>query len=172
MVRLQKALAKLSTQFGGAPPVKALSRELGLREEETALLLAVLKQPARLDAPVRGAEGQTIGETIPDPIPARPVEAIHRARLQRELEELLACLPPREAQVLRWRFGLAGERDHTLRQIGDRIGLSHERIRQIEHDAIQRLRELAEERADGAVRDEWNECASWELTRGAQVQAR
>jgi len=74
--------------------------------------------------------------------------------------------------VLRWRFGPAREPGHTLREIGDRIGLSRDRVRQIERDAIQRLRGLAEERADGAVRDEWNECASWGLTREARGQAR
>jgi RNA polymerase sigma factor (sigma-70 family) len=172
MFRLRKALAKLSTEFGRAPPVKALSRELGLGEEETEFLLEVLKHPVSLDAPVLGAEEQTLGETIPDSIPARRVEAIHRTRLQREVKDLLAHLPAREAQVLRWRFGLPGEHDHTLREIGDRIGLSRERIRQIERDAIQRLRGLAEERADGAVRDEWNECTSGGLTREARGQAR
>jgi RNA polymerase sigma factor (sigma-70 family) len=174
MFRLRKALAKLSTEFGRAPPVKALSRELDLGEEETEFLLEVLKYPVSLDAPVRGAGDLTIGETIPDPIPTRPVEAIHRARLQREVKDLLAHLPARERQVLRWRFGLAGERDHTLREIGDRIGLSRERIRQIERDAIQRLRGLAEEGVlpDGILHDERNECTSWELTREAYGQAR
>jgi RNA polymerase primary sigma factor len=174
MFRLRKALAKLSTEFDGAPPVKALSRELGLGGEETEFLLEVLKHPVSLDAPVLGTAEQTLGETIPDPIPARPVEAIHRARLQREVKDLLAHLPAREGQVLRWRFGLAGECDHTLREIGDRIGLSRERVRQIERDAIQRLRKLAEEDVlpDGILHDERNECASWELAREAYGQAR
>ena len=174
MFRLRKALAKLSTELGRAPPLKALSRELGLGAEEAESLIAALKRPASLDAPVRGAEGKTIGETIPDPIPARPVEAIHRARLQREVGDLLAHLPPREGQVLRWRFGLAGGHDHTLREIGDRIGLSRERIRQIERDAIQRLRGLAEQGVlpDGILHDEWNECTSWDLTCEAYGQAR
>ena len=167
--RLRKALAKLSTQFDRAPPVKALSRELGLGEEEAEFLIEVLKHPASLDAPVLGTEEQTLGDTIPDPIPARPVEAIDRARLQREVKDLLAHLPAREAQVLRWRFGLAGEHDHTLRELGDRIRLSGERVRQIERDAIQRLRGLAEERA---VHDERNECTSWDLTREAHGRAR
>ena len=137
-------------------------------------LTAVLEHPASLDAPGLGTEQQTLGETIPDLIPVRPVEAIHRVRLQRELKELLTHLPPREARVLRWRFGLAGERDHTLQQIGDRIGLSRERIRQIERDAIRRLRGLAEEGVlpDGILHDERNECTSWELTREARGQAR
>ncbi len=174
MFRLRKALAKLSTEFGRPPPLKALSRELELGEEEPRILIAVLEHPVSLDAPVRAAEGQTIGETLPDPIPTNPVEAIHWTRLQREVEGLLAHLPPRESQVLRWRFGLAGELDHTLRQIRDRIGLSRERIRQIERDAIQRLRKLAEEGVlpGGILRDERNECASWELTREAHGDAR
>ncbi len=76
--------------------------------------------------------------------------------------------------ALRWRFGLVGGHDHTLREIGDRIGLSRERIRQIERDAIQRLRGLAEEGVlpDGILHDERNECTSWELTREAYGQAR
>ncbi len=172
--RLRKALAKLSTQFNRAPPVKALSRELGLGEEETEFLIEVLKHPVSLDTPVLGTEEQTLGDTIPDPIPAGPVEAIHRARLQRDVKDLLAHLPAREAQVLRWRFGLAGEPNHTLREIGDRIGLSSERIRQIERDAIQRLRKLADEDIlpDGILHDERNEFTSWDLTREPHGQAR
>ncbi|MBW2420038.1 MAG: sigma-70 family RNA polymerase sigma factor [Deltaproteobacteria bacterium] len=169
LFRLRKALAKLSTEFDSAPPVEALSRELGLGEEETESLIEVLKHPISLDAPLLGAEGQTLGETIPDSIPTRPVEAIHEARLQREVKNLLARLPAREARVLRWRFGLAGGDDHTLREIGDRIGLSGESVRQIERKAIQRLRKLAEERGEGAVHELRDECTSREPTREARV---
>ena len=74
--------------------------------------------------------------------------------------------------AIRWRFGLVGGHDHTLREIGDRTGLSRDRVRRIERGAIQRLRGLAEVCADGAVRDERNQCISWGLTLEASGEAR
>jgi RNA polymerase primary sigma factor len=145
MLRMRTAVAKLSTALGRAPTVKELSRELDLEEPETEKLIEAFKNPLSLDAP--NAVGETtIGEGVPDPIPAHPVEAIYQARLQRQLKGMLARLPLRERQVLRWRFGLGGKHNHTLQEIGDRLGLSRERARQLESVAIEKLRKMAEER--------------------------
>jgi RNA polymerase primary sigma factor len=143
---MRTAVAKLSTTLGRAPNVEELSRELGLEEPETETLIEAFKNPLSLDVPSASGE-TTIGERIPDPIPAHPVEAIHVARLRRQMKGMLARLPLRERQVLRWRFGLGGKRNHTLQEIGDRLGLSRERARQLESAAIGKLRKMAEDRA-------------------------
>jgi len=146
MLRMRTAVAKLSTVLSRAPTVKELSQELDLEEPETEKLIEAFKNPLSLDAPNAGGE-TTIGEGVADPIPAHPVEAIYQARLQRQLKGMLARLPLRERQVLRWRFGLGGKHNHTLQEIGDRLGLSRERARQLESVAIGKLRKMAEERA-------------------------
>jgi RNA polymerase primary sigma factor len=146
MRHLRRAFAKLSTQLHDAPGPKELSRELGVTEEETEFLVGVLGKPTSLDAPDAKAPERTIGEAIPDPIPVQPVEAIHRHRLEHELENLLAQLDARERKILRWRFSLQGHREHTLQEIGERLELSRERVRQIENAALQRLRKIADER--------------------------
>jgi RNA polymerase primary sigma factor len=146
MRHLRKAFAKLSTQLHGAPGPRELSRELGVREEEAEFLVGILGQPTSLDAPDLKAPERTIGEAIPDPLPVQPVEAIHRHRLEQELEKLLAKLDARERQILRWRFSLQGQREHTLQEIGEQLELSRERVRQIENAALRKLRKIAEER--------------------------
>ena len=91
----------------------------------------------------RGARPTTVASYF------REIEA------QRRLAILLSRLPARERQVLRWRFGLAGGRDHTLEQIGGQLGLSRERVRQIESTALARLQAMAaRERPPRALREE------------------
>ena len=144
MLKLRRALARLSTELGRAPTTTELSRELGIGEQETDALLDLLRKPISLDAPMLGAGEKAFGEAIPDPVAVHPWEGIDRALLQGQLHDLLGNLAPRERQVLSWRFGLRNERDHTLQEIGNRLGLSRERIRQIEAAALEKLRKLVD----------------------------
>ncbi len=144
MLKLRRVLSRLSTKLGREPATTELSHELGTGERETDVLLDLLRKPISLDAPMLGAGDKTIGEAIPDPVAVHPWEAIDRALLQGELHDLLAKLAPRERQVLSWRFGLTNGRDCTLREIGNRLGLTRERIRQIEAVALRKLRKLVD----------------------------
>ncbi len=144
VLKLRRALARLSTELGRAPATTELSHELGIGERETDVLLDLFRKPISLDAAMLGAGDKPFGEAIPDPVAVHPWEAIDRALLQRQLHDLLGNLAPRERQVLSWRFGLTNDRDHTLQEIGDRLGLSRERIRQIEAVALRKLRKLVD----------------------------
>ena len=144
VLKLKRALARLTTELGRAPATTELSRELGIGHQETDGLLDLLSKPISLDAPIPGAGDKTIGEAIPDPVAVQPWEAMDRARVQRQLRDLLCSLRPRERQVLSWRFGLTNDCACTLQEIGDRLGLTRERIRQIESAALRKLRKLVE----------------------------
>ena len=149
MFKLRRALARLSTELGRAPATTELSRELGIGEQETDVLLDLLRKPISLDAPMLDAGDKPFGEAIPDPVAVHPWETIDRALLQGQLHDLLGNLAPRERQVLSWRFGLTNDRDHTLQEIGNRLGLTRERIRQIENAALRKLRKLVDGHALG-----------------------
>ena len=157
VLKLGRTSARLSTRLGRAPSTTELSRELGIEEQEIGALLDLSRRPISLDTPIPGAGDKTIREATPDPVAVQPWEAIDHALLQGQLHDLLAKLPARERQVLSWRFGLGDDRDHTLEAIGNKLGLSRERIRQIETAALRTLRMLV----DGYVLGDeaWPPCA-------------
>lgn len=85
-------------------------------------------------------EDAVLGDFIEDAESPKPEELASHNLLKQQLEQVLSDLPPREARVLKMRFGLMDERIHTLRETGERMGVTRERIRQIEAKALQRLR--------------------------------
>jgi RNA polymerase sigma factor (sigma-70 family) len=115
-------------------------------EEQVEDLIRVNQKLVSLEDPLLGLDDRTVEDLIADPAGADPADVIDCDRIGPELGDLLRDLPRREQRVLRWRFGLGGERPHTLQEIGDRLGLSRERIRQIESGALAELRRRVEER--------------------------
>jgi RNA polymerase primary sigma factor len=95
--------------------------------------------PVSLEATVT-EDGHALGDIVRDDNAPSPDDVAYRALLHQQVQAALAALPERERVVLQLRFGLAGQRPHTLREIGLRLGLTHERTRQIEAAALCRLR--------------------------------
>jgi RNA polymerase primary sigma factor len=145
-LRLQRVREAISNRLGHPPETGELSAALRMSEEQVEDLLLVSQKPVSLEDPLFGSDNRTVADAIADPAGANPVEAIDRDRIAPELGDLFSDLPRRERQVLRWRFGFGGERPHTLQEIGDRLELSRERIRQIESAALAELRRRIEER--------------------------
>jgi RNA polymerase sigma factor (sigma-70 family) len=145
-MRYRSAMKQLSTTLGRTPTTKELAKELEISEKQVETLSRIRQKPASLDAPIRNSEDDSIGDMLEDTEAADPVENLHRAQLTGALDSLLVELSDRERDVLSWRFGLAGQRGHTLQEIADRLGLSRERVRQIQAGAIHRLREIGSER--------------------------
>ena len=100
---------------------------------------------ASLEEPIGESEDTTLGWTLEDPDAPSPEEAAAGSMLREEVERALDTLPPRHAMILRLRFGLRDGRTHTLAQIADRLGVSRERVRQLESEALNRLRALKAE---------------------------
>ena len=131
---------RLSTELGHTPTPRELAEELEIAEKQVEMLMRIDQWPASLDAPVHPAENESLGDLLEDPKVLDPVEELHQAWLTQEVESLLLGLSPRERDVLSWKFGLVGERGLTLQEIADRLGLSRERVRQIQVAAIRKLR--------------------------------
>jgi RNA polymerase sigma factor (sigma-70 family) len=145
-LRYKRVLEQLSISLGRAPTTKELAKELGVHEKQVEMLSRIRQKPASLDAPIRNSEEESLGDLIEDTETINPVDEIHREQLTGALDSLLVHLTERERDVLSQRFGLGGKPGHTLQEIANLLGLSRERVRQIQAGAIARLRELGFER--------------------------
>ena len=97
-------------------------------------------EPLSLESPVGDEEDSELGYFIEDEVSLTPVQSAYQSLLKEKLEEILSTLTPREARVLRLRFGLDDGRTYTLEEVGQKFGLTRERIRQIEGRALRQLR--------------------------------
>jgi RNA polymerase primary sigma factor len=143
LLQHRRASGVLARRLGREPDAHEMAREMRLRVDEVETLLALRQRPVSMDAPLPGAESRRLEDTLPDEAAASPVEALDAERWERGLEDLLAGLDGREQKVIVWRFGLRGHEEHTLQQIGEMLGISRERVRQIEAGALQKLRGAA-----------------------------
>ena len=114
-----------------------------LTEEDVKNILTYLQNPVSLETPV-GEDGEnSLGDMVEDKREATPEEAMNVLVEQEEVKELLEQLSDREQQVIRLRYGLGNEKTHTLEEIGDILGVTRERVRQIEARAMEKLRKNA-----------------------------
>jgi len=138
--KLHKTSQRLEQDFGRQPTPEEIAEEVGLEPDRVHWMLRVSQLPLSLERPV-GKEGETeLSSFIEDETAPSPAQSAERHLLREELEEMLSTLTPREARVLRLRFGLLGDRGYTLEEIGQKLGVTRERVRQIERQALRRLR--------------------------------
>lgn len=142
--RRRSAEQALRQQLGRAPDDDELAVALGVRREALAEAQGLANPGVSLQAPLAGAEDMTLEDRLADDEALDPVEILDAPRRRDGLGRELAGLPERERRVLEWRFGLAGDAPLTLAEIGRRLGLSRERVRQLERRALETLRERPE----------------------------
>jgi RNA polymerase primary sigma factor len=137
---LYKTAYNMEQKNGRQPSPEELASQLDLDPEYVRWMFKVSWQPMSLEQP-SGEDGETeLGQFIEDDRLPGPGESAQENLLQEKVEEVLATLSPREACILRMRFGLPNGHAHTLEQVGRKFGLTRERIRQIEGKALRRLR--------------------------------
>jgi RNA polymerase primary sigma factor len=140
LTKLARARTNLAQKLGRQPIEEELASETGLPSKKIESLLKMTSSvPASLDAPV-GEEGGQLGDFIADQVIPRPEEQATASLLREELSRTLESLTPRERRVIELRFGLGNERSRTLVEVGTELGLTKERIRQIEKEALTKLR--------------------------------
>ncbi len=138
--RLYKAARQLEQENGRKPTPEEIAEELDLEPRKVQWMLKVSWQPLSLERPVGEEEDSELGSFIEDDSTPTPTQSAHQNLLREKVEEVLATLTPREARILRLRFGLTNGRAYTLEEVGQKFGLTRERIRQIEGKALRRLR--------------------------------
>ena len=140
MSRVYRASQALVQELGRKPSLAEIADAIGAPEEKVQIALRSMHEPKSLDAPL-GADGDsTLGDLIEAAQEPSPLQTAIHAALSLETERLLETLTPREASIVRMRFGLGGAGERTLEQVGEKFGVTRERIRQIEAKAIARLK--------------------------------
>ncbi len=139
--RLYKAARQLEQECGRPPTPEEIAQEMGLEPDKVRWMLRVSWRPMSLERPI-GEDGESdeLGSFIEDRTTPMPTEDASQRLLAEKIQEMLTTLSPREARILRLRFGLVDGCSHTLEEVGQRFGLTRERIRQIEGKALRRLR--------------------------------
>ena len=137
LVRTSRALVQ---QMGREPSAEELAEKMEIPLDKVRKVLKVVKQPISLETPVGEEEDSCLGDLIEDTHVLAPSEAVVGMNLCDQARKAMATLTPREEQVLRLRFGIDEERDHTLEEVGHQFAVTRERIRQIEAKALRKLR--------------------------------
>lgn len=140
MSKMKYAMRDLEDQLGRLPTVDELSRHMDLSPKKLRIIRKAIRA---VNSPTQSgsSDGElTINELVADTNTPTPDEAVVADDDIRQLQEMLANIDEREAAILRLRYGLAGDDPKTLKEIGVQIGLTRERVRQIEHEALRKLR--------------------------------
>jgi RNA polymerase primary sigma factor len=138
--RLYKAARQLEQEQGRKPTPEEIAEEMEMEPRKVQWMLKVSWRPLSLEQPVGEEEDSELGSFIEDEGTPTPTQSAYDNLLREKVEEVLATLTPREARILRLRFGLQNGRSYTLEEVGQKFGLTRERIRQIEGKALRRLR--------------------------------
>lgn len=145
--KLNRASYQLRQEKGREGRPEELAERLALSEQQIRHMHEIAKQPISLETPLGKDEDYQLGELMEDEQVANPMEVALTAGLQAGTQQLLATLTPREAQVVAMRFGIGMDTDHTLGEVAQQFDLSRERIRQIEAQALSKLRRLGHSKA-------------------------
>jgi RNA polymerase primary sigma factor len=135
-----KAIHNLEQRMGRVPTPEELAAELGLNLKKLQWILQVSWLPLSLESPVGDDEDSELGMFIEDELTPTPMQSVYESMLKEKIDEVLGTLTAREARILRLRFGLDSGVSYTLEEVGEKFGLTRERIRQIEGKALRRLR--------------------------------
>ncbi|CAN5778920.1 hypothetical protein BH11PSE12_BH11PSE12_22920 [soil metagenome] len=138
--KLNRVKRQLMQQTGLDPDSATIAEKMDLPESKVREILKIAKEPVSLDVPIGDDGDSQLGDFIEDSMTLSPMAAAMQASVQEKLKEVLDSLSPREAKVLRMRFGLEMASDHTLEEVGKQFDVTRERIRQIEAKAMKKLR--------------------------------
>lgn len=138
--QLYKVSQSLEQKLGRKPTVSEIAQELEVDDKKVEWMMRVSWLPVSLETPVGDEDGSELGMFVEDDISPTPIEVTYQSILRDKIDEVLETLSPREARILRLRFGLDDGKIFTLEEVGEKFGLTRERIRQIEGKALRQLR--------------------------------
>jgi RNA polymerase primary sigma factor len=138
--KLVRTSRQILHEIGREPTPEELAEKLGMPLEKVRKVLKIAKEPISLETPIGDEEDSHLGDFIEDKNAVLPVDAAIQANLRETTTRVLATLTPREERVLRMRFGIGMNTDHTLEEVGQQFNVTRERIRQIEAKALRKLK--------------------------------
>ncbi|MEO0249863.1 MAG: sigma-70 family RNA polymerase sigma factor [candidate division WOR-3 bacterium] len=138
--QLYKAVHRLEQRLGRDPTLEEVADELHMDAQRVQWIIKVSWLPLSLESPVNEDDESELGMFVEDEFSPTPLQMVYETMLKEKIDEVLGTLTPREARVLRLRFGLDTGVPFTLEEVGEKFGLTRERIRQIEGKALRRLR--------------------------------
>jgi RNA polymerase primary sigma factor len=144
IAKMRRMAMKLQEEFGREPTDEELAEEMGMTPARVAQMRTAAIRPASLDAPIGDDDTNTFGEVVQDENAADPYEQLEDKTVTSMLQEMVKTLDQREATILRFRFGLDGGNEKTLEEVGQKFGVTRERVRQIQNIALRKLRKKIE----------------------------
>ena len=138
--KLVRTSRQVLHEIGREPTPEELAGRLGIPLDKVRKVLKIAKEPISLETPIGDEEDSHLGDFIEDKNAVQPIDAAIQANLRKTTTRVLASLTPREERVLRMRFGIGMNTDHTLEEVGQQFSVTRERIRQIEAKALRKLK--------------------------------
>jgi len=142
--KMRRTAMRLQEELGREPTDDELGGELGISASRVAQMRLAAIRPASLDAPIGDEDSNNFAEVVQDEAADTPYEQLEEKTVTRMLQEMVKTLDPREATILRARFGLDGGPERTLEEVGEKFGVTRERVRQIQNIALKKLRKMIE----------------------------
>lgn len=139
--RMRRVQLQLLQELGREPKIDELAKGMETTPDKVENLLEISRRPVSLETPIDDEGDSTFGDFVEDVNSPAPSDEVATHLLHEQLQQALDKLPPREAQILRLRYGLADGRVYTLEEVGQTIGVTRERVRQLEAQALNRLRQ-------------------------------
>lgn len=143
IIKFLRASHQLTQRLGRDPTVEELARVLGISPDKVSDIIQVARRPQSLEAPANNEGDLVLGDFIEDEGAPTPDDLATLNLLREHLEEVFKSLPPREVYILKLRYGLLDGKAYTLREVGEKMGVTRERVRQVEAQALHRLRNPA-----------------------------
>ncbi len=138
--KLNRISRQMLQEMGREPTPEELAKKMDMPEDKIRKVMKIAKEPISMETPIGDDEDSHLGDFIEDTNVESPMETATVTGLSETVRDVLAGLTPREAKVLRMRFGIDMNTDHTLEEVGKQFDVTRERIRQIEAKALRKLR--------------------------------
>jgi RNA polymerase primary sigma factor len=142
--KMRRMSMKLQEELGREPTDEELAEEMGMTPSRVAQMRTAAIRPASLDAPISDDDSNSFSEVVQDENADTPYEQLEDKTVTGMLQEMVKTLDQREATILRYRFGLDGGSEKTLEEVGQKFGVTRERVRQIQNIALNKLRKMIE----------------------------
>ncbi len=139
--KVRQATRHLLQAHGGSPTLEELAARTELPLEKVRHAMQLSGEPVSLDAPIGDGDAASLGELLEDRAAVQPLDGVIEMELSERVRDALARLPPREAHVLRLRYGIGTDEDHTVEKVAQVLGVTKERVRQIEAEAFEHVRQ-------------------------------